>query len=60
MFYIINPCFLTHFKFSGALTLHDSTANMNIVQIKDKEKLNKIIKNPPITHVTLLFLFEVQ
>ena len=33
---------------------------MKVAQIKDKEKLNRIIKNQPITHVTLLFLFEVQ
>ena len=28
-------------------------------QLKDKEKLNRIIENQPITHVTL-FLFEIQ
>ena len=61
MFYIkLTPCCLTHFKFFGASKLHDPTTNMKLVQIKDKEKLNRIIKNKPITHVTLLFLFEVQ
>ena len=47
-------------KFSGASKFHDSLTNMNLVQIKDKEKLNRIIKNQPITHVTLLFSFEIQ
>ena len=47
-------------KFSGASKLHDPTTNMKLVQIKDKEKLNRIIKNQPITHVTLLFLCEIQ
>ena len=28
-------------------------------QLKDKEKLNRIIENQPITHATL-FLFEIQ
>ena len=60
MFYIFSPCCLTHFKFSGASKLHDPTANMKLVQIKDKEKLNRKIKNQPIRHVTLLFLFEIQ
>ena len=52
-----SPCCLTHFKFFGASKLHDPTTNMKLVQIKDKEKLNRIIENQPITHVTLLFLF---
>ena len=60
MFYTISPCCLTHFKFSGASKLHDATTNMKLVQMKDKEKLNRIIKNQPIRHVTLLFLFEIQ
>ena len=63
MFYIIRPCCLTHFqvfKFSGASKLHDPTTNMKLVQIKGKEKLNRIIKSQPITHATLLFLFEIQ
>ena len=59
-FISISPCCLTHFKFSGASKLHDPTTNMKLVQIKDKEKLNRIIKNQPITHVTLLFLCEIQ
>ena len=49
-----------HIKFSGTSKLHDPTTNMKLVQIKDKEKLNRIIKNQPITHVTSLFLFEIQ
>ena len=57
IFISISPCCLTHFKFSGASKLHDLTTNMKLVQIKDKEKLNRIIENQPITHVTLLFLF---
>ena len=60
MFHIISPRCLTHFKFSGASKLHDSTINMQLVQIKYKEKLNRIIKNQPITHVLLLSLFEIQ
>ena len=47
MFYIIRPCCLTYFqvfKFSGASKLHDPTTNMKLVQIKGKEKLNRIIK----------------
>ena len=59
-FISISPCCLTHFKLSGASKLHDPTTNMKLVQIKDKEKLNRIIKNQPITHVTLLFLCEIQ
>ena len=59
-FISFSPCCLTHFKFSGASKLHDPTTNMKLVQIKDKEKLNRIIKNQPITHVTLLFLCEIQ
>ena len=30
---------------------------MKLVQIKDKEKLNRTIKNQPITHVTLYTVF---
>ena len=60
MFYIISHCYLTHFKFSGALKLHDPTTSTKLVQRKEKEKLNRTIKNQPITHVTLLFLFEIQ
>ena len=59
-FISISSCCLTNFKFSGASKLHDPTTNMKIVQIKDKGKLNGIIKNQPMTHITLLFLFEVQ
>ena len=59
MFFIISHFCLTHFKFSGAPKLHDPTTH-EIIQIKDKENLNRIIKNQPITHVTLLFLFEIQ
>ena len=59
MLYINQPL-LPNIKFSGASKLHDLTTNMKLVQIKDKEKLNRIIKNQPITHVTLLFLFEIQ
>ena len=44
-------------KFSGASKLHDPTTNMKLVQIKDKEKLNRIIKNQPITHVILYTVF---
>ena len=33
---------------------------MKLVQIKNKGKLNRIIKNQPITHITLFFLFEIQ
>ena len=57
-FISISPSYLTHFKFSGASKLHDPTTKMKLVQIKDKEKLSRIIKNQPITHVTILFLFE--
>ena len=32
---------------------------MKLVEMKDKEKLNRIIKNQPITQVTM-FLFEIQ
>ena len=59
-FISISPCHVTHFKFFGASKLHDPTAKMEFIQIKDREKLNKIIKNQPITHVTLLFLCEIQ
>ena len=59
-FISVSPCYLTQVKFSGASKLYDPTTNMKLIQIKDKEKLNRIIKNQPITHVTLLFLCEIQ
>ena len=37
MFYITSTCCLTHFKFSGASKLDNPTANMKLVQIKDKK-----------------------
>ena len=46
-FISISPCCLTYFKFSGASKLHDPTKNMKLVQIKDKEKLNRTIENQP-------------
>ena len=36
-FYIISPCYLTHFKFSGASKLHDPTTNMKLIQMKDQK-----------------------
>ena len=48
-----------HIKSSGASKLHDPTTYMKLAQIKDKEKLNRMIKNQPITHDTG-FLFEIQ
>ena len=54
MFYINYPL-LPNTLSSGASKLHDPTRNMKLVRIKDKEKLNRIKKNQPITHVTLLF-----
>ena len=50
MFYIISPSCLTHFKFSGVSKLHDPTTNMKLMQIKEKGKLNRIIKKT--THHT--------
>ena len=60
MFYIIRSCCLAHFKFSVVSELHDPTTDLKLAQIKDKQKLNRIIKNRPILHVILLFLFEIQ
>ena len=57
--YQFNPCLLTHFKFSGAAKLHDPT-NMKLIEMKDKGKLNRMIKNQLITHVAFLLFFEIQ
>ena len=43
MFYISYPL-LPNTLSSGASKLHDSTRNMKLVRIKDKEKLNRIKK----------------
>ena len=51
-----SPFCLEHFKFSGAAKLHDS-ANMKLVWIKDKGKLNRIIYKKSIYHTFYIFVF---
>ena len=54
------PLLLNTFQVIWSTKVAWSYNKHEIVQIKDKENLNRIIKNQPITHVTLLFLFEIQ
>ena len=39
--------------------MHDPTTNMKLVQIKDKEKLNRIIENQIYHACDIIVLFEI-